>query len=143
MIQVTVEYVLRPGAEEKFEQALSRMQERVKGFDGYLGEELCQSTAEDGKFVTIFYWRDRETMAAWRQDPEHLKVQQLGREEIFAWYRIRVAEVEREYGSDEPASSVKLRLEKLTPQLCVLRGREPFDQEIYKSPDFWRHVSLM
>ena len=78
MIQVTVEYVLRPGAEEKFEQALSRMQERVKGFDGYLGEELCPSTAEDGKFVTIFYWRDRETMATWRQDPEHLKVQPTG-----------------------------------------------------------------
>ncbi|MEE8528909.1 MAG: antibiotic biosynthesis monooxygenase [Gammaproteobacteria bacterium] len=109
MIQVTVEYVLRPGAEEKFEQALSRMQERVKGFDGYLGEELCQSTAEDGKFVTIFYWRDRETMATWRQDSEHLKVQQLGREEIFAWYRIRVAEVEREYGSDEPASGAELQ----------------------------------
>ena len=109
MIQVTVEYALRPGAEEKFERAISRMRERVKGFDGYLGEESCQSIAKDGKFVTIFYWRDRETMAAWRQDPVHLKVQQLGREEIFAWYRIRIAEVERECGSDEPASSVKLR----------------------------------
>ena len=109
MIQVTVEYAIRPGAEEKFERALSRMQQRVKEFDGYLGEEPYQSIAEDGKFITIFYWRDRETMAKWRQDPEHLKVQQLGRDEIFAWYRIRVAEVEREYSSNEPASGTELQ----------------------------------
>ncbi len=109
MIQVTVEYALRPGAEEEYERALAAMHERVKRFDGYLGEEPCQSMAEDGKFVTIFYWRDREAMAAWRNDPEHLKVQQLGREKIFAWYKIRIAEIDREYGWDLPASGTELQ----------------------------------
>ncbi len=101
LIQVTVEFVLRPGAEQEFEKALKVMQERVSQFEGYLGEEACQSITEEGKFVTIFYWRDREAMVAWRQDPEHLKIQQLGREKIFAWYKIRVAEIEREYSWDE------------------------------------------
>ena len=101
MIQVTVEFALRPVAEKEFENALKVMQERVSQFEGYLGEEACQSITKEGKFLTIFYWRDRETMVAWRQDPEHLKIQQLGRETIFAWYKIRVAEIEREYSWGE------------------------------------------
>jgi heme-degrading monooxygenase HmoA len=36
-------------------------------------------------------------MKAWREDPEHVEIQQLGREKIFAWYKIRVCELEREY----------------------------------------------
>ncbi len=36
-------------------------------------------------------------MAAWRSDPEHVRIQTRGREEFFRWYRIRVSRVEREY----------------------------------------------
>lgn len=83
-----------------FEESLAAMQERVKSYPGFLGEEPCQSLAEEGKFVTVFYFRDQDSIIAWRNDPEHLEVQRLGKEKIFSWYRIRVAEIEREYGSD-------------------------------------------
>ena len=86
--------------ESEFEEALAAMQERVKNFPGFLGEEPCQSLTKEGKFVTVFRFRDRESIIAWKNDPEHLKVQRLGKEKVFAWYRIRVAEIEREYGSD-------------------------------------------
>ena len=35
---------------------------------------------------------------AWRDDVEHARVRELGREKVFAWYKIRVCELEREYG---------------------------------------------
>ena len=98
VIQVTVEFELNPGVEPAFEAALSEMQERVSGFDGYLGEQPCRSLTEQGTFVSLFYWRDRESMQAWRDDPAHRLIQQRGRDEFFAWYRIRVAEIERDYG---------------------------------------------
>ena len=98
MMVVIVEFELRAGAESQFEIALKHMQEQVKRYDGFLGEAPCCSLADEKKFVTLFYWRDREAMKAWRENPEHVKTQQLCREKIFAWYKIRVCEIERQYG---------------------------------------------
>ena len=100
MIIVTVEFILRPGVEKEFAAALAEMQERIKRYDGFLGEEPCRSLADNKKFVTIFYFRDRESAKAWRDDPEHARIQKLGRDKLFAWYRVRIAEIEREYGWD-------------------------------------------
>ncbi len=96
MLVVIVEFVLRPGMKGKFEEGLAAMREREKGFDGFLGEEPCQSIADTEKQVALFYWRDEESMAAWRSDPEHIRMQQRGRDEFFSWYQIRVTRVERE-----------------------------------------------
>ncbi len=98
MMVVIVEFELRAGAESEFGDALEHVQEQVKKHDGFLGEAPCCRIENDKRFVTLFYWRDRESIKAWREDPEHMKIQQLGRNKIFAWYKIRVCEIEREYG---------------------------------------------
>ena len=97
MLVVTVEFALREGAEPEFLAALKVMQARVRSFDGFLGEEPCQSVSDPNHQVTLSYWRDAESMAAWRVDPEHMRIQKRGREEFFRWYRIHIARVEREY----------------------------------------------
>jgi heme-degrading monooxygenase HmoA len=97
MMVVIVEFELRAGAEAEFETALQQMQEQVKQYDGFLGDAPCSSIENENTFVTLFYWRDRESIKAWRNDPQHLEIQHLGREKIFAWYKIRVCELEREY----------------------------------------------
>ena len=98
MMVVIVEFELRAGAEAEFETALQQMQEQVKQYDGFLGDAPCSSSENENTFVNLFYWRDRESMKAWREDPEHVKIQQLGRDKLFARYKIRVCELEREYG---------------------------------------------
>ena len=97
MMVVIVEFELRAGMEPEFEVALKHMQEQVKKYDGFLGEAPCCRIENEKTFVTLFYWRDRESIKAWRKDPEHIKTQQLGREKIFAWYKICVCALEREY----------------------------------------------
>jgi heme-degrading monooxygenase HmoA len=97
MMVVIVEFELRAGAESAFGDALEHMQEQVKKYDGFLGEAPCCRIENDKRFVSLFYWRDRESIKAWREDPEHVKIQQLARNKIFAWYKIRVCEIEREY----------------------------------------------
>ncbi len=74
------------------------MQEQVKKYDGFLGEMPCRSLDNENKFITLFFWTDRESIKAWREDPEHVKIQRLGRDKIFSRYKIRVCELEREYG---------------------------------------------
>ncbi len=98
MMVVIVEFELRTGMESEFETALQHMREQVKKYDGFLTETPCYSIENEKRLVNLFYWRDRESIKAWREDPEHLITQQLGREKIFASYRIRVCALEREYG---------------------------------------------
>ena len=105
MMLVTVEFALRPGMEEKFEAALEEAHECVKRYEGFLGEQPCRDLFNEEKFVTIFYFRDRETIQAWRRDADHMRMQQMGKSEMFAWYKIRIAEVERQYGFNESEDS--------------------------------------
>jgi len=44
-------------------------------------------------------------MQTWRNDPEHKRIQQLGKDRILKWYEIKIAEVEREYDWGENENS--------------------------------------
>jgi heme-degrading monooxygenase HmoA len=61
---------------------------------GYLGIE----SARDGVAITVSYWRDRESIAAWKRNLDHLEAQRTGRQHWYKDYRVRIALVEREYG---------------------------------------------
>ncbi len=84
MLIAIVEFAVRPGMQSKFEEGLAAMRARVKGFDGFFGEGPCQSVTDAEKQVVLFYWRDEGSMAAWRIDLEHVRMQQRGRDEFFS-----------------------------------------------------------
>lgn len=96
MLLVTVEFELMEGVENEFDDALQRMRERVMTFEGFLGEKACERIDGNG-YLTATCWRDRESLAAWRDDPAHREVQELGRRKLLKSYRIVVAEIERDY----------------------------------------------
>ena len=58
---------------------------------GYLGVEC----AKDEIGITVSYWRDEESIRAWRQHLEHAVAQERGRSEWYSEYVLRVARVER------------------------------------------------
>jgi len=58
---------------------------------GFLGVESVRG--DDGIGITVSYWVDRDAIANWRQQADHLAAQALGRQEFYDWYRVRVAEV--------------------------------------------------
>lgn len=68
---------------------------------GFLGAEA--SATEDGREVTILYYRDDAAIRAWKANPEHLEAQRLGRERWYDSYVIEIARVERAYGSERDA----------------------------------------
>src|SRR5690349_12259178 len=61
---------------------------------GYLGIESARSALG----ISVSYWRDLASIAAWKKTVEHLAAQRLGRERWYESYRVRVALVDREYG---------------------------------------------
>ena len=54
----------------------------------------------DGKILSLSWWRDEESVRRWKQNVFHQAAQREGREAIFTYYRIRVAQVVREYASE-------------------------------------------
>ena len=77
-----------------YEQAAARMLQLVQQQPGYLGMNSVR--AADGSGITVSYWSSIEAAAAWKQQAEHLQVQQLGRELWYERYELRVCLVVRE-----------------------------------------------
>lgn len=53
-------------------------------------------TSPDGESVTVVEFETHETLAAWRDHPEHRAVQELGRRAVFAEYQIQVCDLVRQ-----------------------------------------------
>jgi len=81
------------------EQALgtvgARMYEIASQMPGFLSYK--DFAAQDGENVTIVEFESNETLAAWREHPEHKAVQRQGREEFFTEYHIQVCAPTRDY----------------------------------------------
>jgi len=54
----------------------------------------------DGENVSVVEFESLETLAAWRDHPEHKAVQEWGKREVFAEYRIQVCTPVRDYRFD-------------------------------------------
>ena len=98
------EFWFDPDAPEIYEEYLqesAQVRRRLAEFEGFEGVERFESTAEPGKFVAIGFFTDENAVARWRTAPEHRRVQALGRARLFTRYRLRMAEVTRDYDSDD------------------------------------------
>ena len=69
--------------------------------DGFISIERFQSLSEEGKILSLSFWRDEESIKEWRNLMEHRTAQGKGRESLFKNYRIRVAEVIRDYSGEK------------------------------------------
>ncbi len=64
---------------------------------GYLGAESARGA--DGFGITVSYWESLLAIAAWQANVEHLVAQQLGKQIWYDDYQVRIAKVERSYGT--------------------------------------------
>lgn len=98
MVVIVFRARLKPQLDQQaFAQVGQRMYELASAMPGYLSYK--DFTAEDGETVSVIEFESLETLAAWREHPEHKAAQRRGREEFFAEYRIQVCTPVRDYGS--------------------------------------------
>ena len=97
MVIVVFRVRLREGADEQELAKLgARMHEIASSMPGFVSYK--DFMAADGESVSIVEFESPETLAAWREHPEHKAAQRRGREEFFAEYRIQVCTSLRDYG---------------------------------------------
>ncbi|PLX73007.1 MAG: antibiotic biosynthesis monooxygenase [Desulfuromonas sp.] len=85
---------------EYFDLAASLRKDLMK-IDGFISIERFESLTTKGKYLSLSFWRDEEAVIAWRNLERHRKAQAMGRGGVFADYRLRVANVVRDYGMQE------------------------------------------
>ena len=75
--------------------------------EGLLSIERFQSLTDPDKLLSLQFWRDEECVRKWRNLQKHREAQKQGRGGIFKSYRLRIAEVLRDYTMDERAEAPK------------------------------------
>jgi len=78
-------------AGDQFEETDQRMMALAAEQPGFLGVD----TAASDIGITVSYWADEESIAAWRRNADHAFAQHEGRTRWYDAYQLRVARVER------------------------------------------------
>ncbi|SCY05649.1 antibiotic biosynthesis monooxygenase family protein [Desulfoluna spongiiphila] len=76
----------------------------IRGFlesrRGFISIERFASLNDEGKLLSLSFWEDEDAIEEWRTMLDHRTAQKTGRDSLFTSYRIRVAEVVRDYTHD-------------------------------------------
>ena len=103
------------GREQDYLDIAARLRPELEKIDGFISIERFRSLSQDGKILSLSFWRDEAAIARWRQQQQHQAAQRAGRERIFRDYRIRVAAVIRDYGMYEREQAPQSMLDKPKP----------------------------
>jgi heme-degrading monooxygenase HmoA len=98
MMAVIFEVWPAAGRKDEYLQLAAALRAEVEQIDGFLSVERFESLYEDGKLLSLQFWRDDTAITRWRNHLDHRRAQAMGRGGLFADYRLRVAEVVRDYG---------------------------------------------
>lgn len=72
-----------------------RMVDLARQQPGFLGVESARDA--NGFGITNSYWRDEQSIIAWKQVVDHLVAQRLGQQRWYSHYDVRVGKIERSY----------------------------------------------
>jgi heme-degrading monooxygenase HmoA len=105
MIAVIFEVWPKAERREQYLAIAADLRAQLEAIDGFISVERFQSLTQTGKILSLSFFRDEAAVAAWRNTLEHRTAQRAGRDAIFADYRLRVAEVIRDYGMNARAQA--------------------------------------
>lgn len=101
MLAVIFEVQAKPGLQQDYLDLAGELRPLLAEQPGFISIERFQSLTQPGKILSLSFWQDEAAIQAWRQREEHRRAQTVGREEVFSNYRLRVAQVLRDYGMQE------------------------------------------
>jgi heme-degrading monooxygenase HmoA len=94
MVVVVFRSRLSAEAGDDYSEMAAEMLSTAEEMPGFV--EFKSFKSDDGERVSLVYWQDHETMAAWRNHPRHRIAQNSGRSKWYASFRLEVADIIRE-----------------------------------------------
>ncbi len=105
MIAVIFELTPAEGRRQEYLDLAAGLRAELDKADGFISIERYESLTTPGKMVSLSFWRDQEAVRRWRNVQMHREAQAKGRSGIFSAYRLRVAEVTRDYSLADRAQA--------------------------------------
>lgn len=105
MIAVIFEVWPAPDCQADYLSAANLLRPELEVIDGFISIERFASLTDEGKLLSLSFWRDEEAITSWRGHDNHRKAQADGRARVFFDYRLRVGEVDRDYGMFDRAQA--------------------------------------
>lgn len=105
MIAVIFEVQPRPGQKEAYLDAAAALRPLLARIEGFISIERFESLTCPGKIVSLSYWRDEDAVREWRNVEPHRRIQGAARQAMFTDYRLRVAQVIRDYAMNDRAEA--------------------------------------
>ncbi|WP_395645532.1 antibiotic biosynthesis monooxygenase family protein [Terricaulis sp.] len=98
---IAVIFEVEPTAREDYFRIAGKLAAELYKMDGFISIERFQSLHDPDRVLSLSFWRDEAAVAAWRNTMEHRAAQSAGRGGVFRDYRLRVAQVVRDYRMQE------------------------------------------
>jgi heme-degrading monooxygenase HmoA len=103
VIAVIFEFTPKPGKFGDYMKHVESLKADLARAEGFISLERFESITSKGKFLSLQFWKDEESVRKWRNLENHRAAQKEGRKSIFAGYRLRIASVIRDYEMDKRA----------------------------------------
>jgi len=97
MIAVIFEVIPKEEFRHEYFDIAGKLKETLLNIEGFISIERFQSLTDSNKLLSLSFWRDEAAVKAWRTLDCHRDAQQKGKNKIFEHYRLRVADVARDY----------------------------------------------
>jgi heme-degrading monooxygenase HmoA len=98
---IAVIFELWPDQQATYFDLAAQLRLELESIDGFISIERFESLATKGKYLSLSFWRDEAAVQVWRNRDAHRAAQSQGRAGVLANYRLRVAQVLRDYGLNE------------------------------------------
>lgn len=112
MIAVIFEFTPAEGRFPEYMELVGTLKADLEKAEGFISLERFESISTSGKFLSLQFWRDEESVRKWRNLQKHREAQKKGRAAIFRSYRISIAQVVRSYTMDDrtevPRDSIEI-----------------------------------
>ncbi len=101
MLAVIFEVYPSVSGKAEYLDIAAELRDLLEDRDGFISIERFQSLSDEGKILSLSFWRDEDAIKDWRNLFEHRAAQKKGKDSLFSKYRIRVASVVRDYSGTE------------------------------------------
>lgn len=101
MIAVIFEVFPADGHKQRYLEIAAELKPLLEKIDGFISVERFQSLTDPDKLLSLSFFENEQAVQQWRTLTKHRSAQSAGRTGVFSNYRLRVAEVNRDYGFHE------------------------------------------
>ena len=97
MVIVVFQFSTKPNMSGEYFKEVDLLNKELKNEKGFISAERYKSNNNKDSYVSISTWKDKKSVEKWHQNKKHQLSQNKGKEKIFKSFRIRVAEVYKDY----------------------------------------------